>query len=70
MTTEQFDAELRDWTVRVRDGTAYVVGAIHNDKKGRFSEGEIVRTSQIDTLEGEFCKTLNTTYKLAPQVAA
>lgn len=44
------------------------IGHIKNDKKGRFVNGELVRTSLIEERiileDGEYIRTMNTVYKV------
>lgn len=64
-----YDAVLRNWKM---DITGCAVGEIYSDGKGRFEDGQVVRTSQMVSItEGAFGKILqtrNTKYKLVNQI--
>lgn len=68
----QYDAVLHSW-IRMRccrSGWG-LSGTISGDTKGRFKDGEKVRTSLITSIEDGFAQTRNTRYKLSslPYVA-
>lgn len=69
-----FDAVLHDWYVldyqRGHYDTFVLVGTVTGDRKGRFADGRLIRTSflltpvsEID--EGQIVQSLNTRYLLA-----
>ena len=61
----KYDGELKNWYWAGN----VIVGNIYNDSKGRFYEGQQVRTSrvlEIDESTG-WVKTLNSVYKLGEQ---
>ncbi len=72
----EYDAVLKDYTfIAIGYGTKYVVmGAIYDDKKRRFLDGALVRTSVVEemfnskTRKGEvvcrYVRTMNSVYKL------
>lgn len=65
----EYDAELHNWR-RESFGEHFVyVGTIFNDKKGRFDDGLIVRTSYEVKTDGDILQTRNTRYKLADILA-
>lgn len=63
-----YDAELRNWSIIWGyDFESMVVrGLIYNDKKKRFEDGEVVRTSSITKIDLEhfLVFTKNSCYKL------
>ena len=73
--TEEFDAILENWIVRSprEDGTVCLSGDIFEDKKNRFDDGELVRTSfssgKQKFSEGFIIQTRNTKYKLGKKLA-
>ena len=64
MSEFKHDAELRDWVLADIAGTVVVFGKIYNDSKGRFSDGEEIRTSKVKALENGRLTTQNTKYLL------
>lgn len=58
---------LKNWSIgRVDGGKVVVWGEVHNDTKGRFSNGMFIRTSQVlrvDFTSG-IVETKNSIYKL------
>jgi len=61
----EHDAELRDWRYGSRESGPCIFGAIYNDKKRRFADGDRVRTSRIVSLEnGRLVSESGTRYLL------
>jgi hypothetical protein len=58
------DAILKNWWVQPWGEGRIVHGEIYADSKGRFRDGESVRTSFVLTLEGDQLTTRNTRYRL------
>lgn len=57
---------LKDWSIVVVNNVMRVCGRVYNDRKRRFTNGEVITTSpivQIDIRKG-ILKTLHTTYTL------
>ena len=69
---QQFDAVLEDW-MPLRSGDFTILrGAIKSDEKGRFRDGEFIRTSAVLDgwfNEGNIIKTRNTLYLLGKRAA-
>lgn len=72
------DAELHDWMIVMHPTRvmAYptIVGAVWNDRMGRFADGRMIRTSALLTpveqiREGAIVQTLNTRYLLVGPMA-
>ena len=38
---------LKEWSIVMLGGKVYIVGKVYNDIKGRFNDGDEIRTSQI-----------------------
>ena len=59
-------ATLSDWSIATHTGFMQFVGRIRNDKKGRFADGEIIRTSAVQRVDFEtnLVVTRNSVYKL------
>jgi hypothetical protein len=67
---DKADAILEEWTVQVIPTRGIVVwGHIYGDKKGRFDNGDYVRTSLIKSVDFDtgLAQTLNTLYILGKQ---
>lgn len=61
----EFDAKLHEWEIyKGYQGGLFVSGKVYNDSKGRFNDGDRIRTSQIIGVEGDIIITKNTRYKL------
>lgn len=61
----KYDAELQDWTInKSYYGGLVARGAVYNDSKGRFNDGEYINTSTIMGVDGDILITRNTRYKL------
>lgn len=64
---QQYDAVLEDWNpLRPGDSTV-IIGKIKGDEKGRYEDGEFIRTSAVidgSFEEGNIIKTRNSTYLL------
>jgi hypothetical protein len=59
-----YDAVLRDWYKIELGDKSIVFGRIYEDKKGRFNDGDQIRTSMVMNHVGDIVRTCNTTYKL------
>jgi hypothetical protein len=59
----EYDATLTDWNITENNR---IVGKIYGDKKKRFPDGRIVRTSEIKMVDfpNSIAETENTVYKL------
>ena len=57
---------LKEWSIVMLGGKVYIVGKVYNDIKGRFNDGDEIRTSQI--LKADFVngvvETRNSVYHL------
>lgn len=57
---------LKDWSILMLYGKVFIVGKVYNDIKGRFDDGEEIRTSQV--LKADFVngviETRNSVYHL------
>jgi hypothetical protein len=64
--SKPYDAVLKDWYLVEGEGFSAIYGNIYADTKGRFSDGDRVRTSRVTELDREagIAVTRNTTYKL------
>lgn len=61
----QIDAViLNAYIVRFSDGREYVIGQIFCDRKNRFRDGDIFRTSEIIKKVGDIYYTKNSAYKV------
>lgn len=60
------DAEIRNATIEDWGGHRVIIGAIYNDTKGRFRDGDVIHTSAIveELPEGVY-RTRNSAYKVA-----
>lgn len=59
-----YTAELHNVRLLSREGWTIAIGIVYKDSKGRFYDGEEIRTSKIVALSGDVLITLNSTYKL------
>ena len=53
---------LKDAAVFGEGETRFIRGAIYNDERGRFNDGEYVITSRVVSNEGDIYRTMNSTY--------
>lgn len=57
---------LKEWSIVMLGGKVYIVGKVYNDIKGRFNDGDEIRTSQV--LKADFVngviETRNSVYHL------
>ena len=61
----QYDAELHNYNILpAYAGGLVATGEIYNDSKGRFADGELIRTSLVKNVEDGILITRNTRYKL------
>jgi hypothetical protein len=60
----EYTAELRDWSIIQMGKYSFAFGAIFHDSRGRFPDGELVRTSAIKSRDADMVITRNSTYKL------
>lgn len=60
----EYTAELRDYYSYPAGNSSVYVGRIYNDSKGRFVDGQIVRTSLVEKVDGDLVYTMNSVYKL------
>lgn len=60
----QYDAEFHPLEGSVLEVGLPMFGLISNDKKERFADGHLVRTSAVVALAGEFVSTTNSVYRL------
>ena len=61
----KYDAELHDYRILpAYGGGLTATGKIYNDSKGRFEDGELIRTSLVKDVQGGILITQNTRYKL------
>lgn len=71
----EHDAVLKDWGwIEIPNRGHVLLGAIYDDKKGRFLDGNVVRTSLVEELFSSvalekgivhhYARTMNTMYKL------
>ncbi len=59
----EYHAELRNAEWRESDNAKWLVGFIYGDKKGRFEDGERVKTSPVEkTWPGDVFQTRSHTY--------
>lgn len=65
--SDDHDAELRSWAFLHVGGVTVAVGRVFSDRKGRWPDGHMIRTSALtgNTGTGEVIATLNTRYLLA-----
>lgn len=67
-----FDAELLDWVLihwPNLAGWPVLIGRVMNDRKGRFADGRLIRTSVVltpraEVITGQIIQTLNSRYML------
>jgi hypothetical protein len=60
-----YDAELHNYKILpAYAGGLVATGEIYNDSKGRFADGELIRTSLVKDVEDGIIITRNTRYKL------
>jgi hypothetical protein len=58
-------AQLRDWSISQHpSGALQLWGKINGDVKGRFTDGEVVRTSALISIENGVATTRNSIYEL------
>ena len=62
----EYTATMKDWRVDDMGEWVTVVGVCVGDSKGRFDDGDIIRTSRVEVLniQDGFVKTRNSLYKL------
>lgn len=61
----QYDAELRNYKILpAYAGGLVATGEVYNDSKGRFADGELIRTSPVKVVKDGILITRNTRYKL------
>ena len=58
--------ELRDWKIEERYNGYILSGNIYNDEKGRFTDGVLITTSRLKSIDFEkgIANTKNSTYVL------
>lgn len=66
-------ARLENWSTgwNTDDGSFCISGLIYGDTKGRFSDGELIRTSRIEAREvkeGDLVQTRNSVYQLGKKI--
>ena len=61
---EEITGTINDW---VKSGQV-IYGKIYGDTRGRFPDGTQIRTSKIDSIEGDIVYTQNSVYKLGNYV--
>ncbi len=60
-----YDAELHNYKILpAYAGGLVATGEVYNDSKGRFADGELIRTSLVNDVEDGILITRNTRYKL------
>lgn len=59
-----YDAELHNWSRYSLSKKAVYFGNIWHDSKGRFADGQEIRTSLEESVEDGILQTMNTRYKL------
>lgn len=45
-----------------------IIGEIYGDTKGRFKDGELIRTSTVERFDGDLVFTRNSVYKLGKEL--
>lgn len=64
----EFTGRLENWEVCKLYGVRQVRGAIYDDVRGMFEDGEVIRTTRVRSIKGGILRTKNSVYKLGKKL--